>query len=80
MHSVSCINTHHDVTDLVNHGMDKNTKTYISWERNVNFLRNKKILYMCLKLHIFWSYRSVVEVTFKEEGETYEKWSKYYLH
>ena len=23
---VSCTNTHHDVTDLVNHGMVKNTK------------------------------------------------------
>ena len=26
MHPVSCSNTHHDVTDLVNHGMVKNTK------------------------------------------------------
>ena len=25
MHPVSCTNTHHDVTDLVNHGMVKNT-------------------------------------------------------
>ena len=30
MHTVSCSNTHHDVTDLVNHGMIKNTKTGIS--------------------------------------------------
>ena len=30
MHPVSCSNTHHDVTDLVNHGMIKNTKTGIS--------------------------------------------------
>ena len=27
MHLVSCTNTHRDVTDLVNHGMVKNTKT-----------------------------------------------------
>ena len=27
IHLVSCTNTHHDVTDLVNHGMVKNTKT-----------------------------------------------------
>ena len=27
MHSVSCTNTHHDVTDLVNHGMVKYLKT-----------------------------------------------------
>ena len=30
VHPVSCTNTHHDVTDLVNHGMVKNTKTLIS--------------------------------------------------
>ena len=29
MHLVSCINTHRDVTDLVNHGKVKNTKTWI---------------------------------------------------
>ena len=27
MHPVSCKNTHHDVTDLVTHGIVKNTKT-----------------------------------------------------
>ena len=27
MHPVSCNNTHHGVTDLVNHGMVKNTRT-----------------------------------------------------
>ena len=27
MHPVSCTNTHHEITDLVNHGMVKNTKT-----------------------------------------------------
>ena len=27
MHLVSCTNTHHDVSDLVNHGMTKNRKT-----------------------------------------------------
>ena len=41
---LSCTNTDHDVTDLVNHRMFKNTKTSISWERNITFLRNKKIL------------------------------------
>ena len=38
-------NTHHDVTDLVNHGMVWNTKTWISWEWNKTFLQNKKIPY-----------------------------------
>ena len=27
MHHVSCTNTHHDMTDLVNRGMVKNEKT-----------------------------------------------------
>ena len=27
MHLISCTNTHHDITGLVNHGMVKNTKT-----------------------------------------------------
>ena len=40
MHPVSCANTHHDVTDLVNHGIVKNIR--ISRERNLTFLRNKK--------------------------------------
>ena len=54
MHSVSCTNTH---TDLVNHGMVKNTKTWISWERNKTFLLNKKILNLCLRWHILRNYR-----------------------
>ena len=36
MHPVSCTSTHHDVTDLVNHGKCKNTKTWISYEWNIN--------------------------------------------
>ena len=62
---VSCSNTHHDVTDWTNHGMAKNTKTWISLEWNITFLRNKKILNLHLKLRILWSYRFVAEVTFK---------------
>ena len=34
LHPVSYTNTHHDVTDLVNHGMVKNIK-------NLNILRTK---------------------------------------
>ena len=37
---VSCTNTHHAVTDLVNHEMAKNTKTWISWEQNITFPQN----------------------------------------
>ena len=42
MYLGSCTNDHCDVTDLVNHGMVKNTKAWTSWEQNIMFLRNKK--------------------------------------
>ena len=64
MHLVSCTNTRHNVTYLVNNGMVKNTKTSITWERNITFLRNKKILKLCFRWHILTSYDLVVEVTF----------------
>ena len=44
MHLVSCTNTHHDVTGLVNRGMAENEKTWISRERSIAFLWNKKSL------------------------------------
>ena len=47
MHPVSYTNTNHDVTDLVNHGMVKNAKTWRSRERNINFLWNKKKFLIC---------------------------------
>ena len=63
---VSYNNTHRDITDSVNYKMVKNTKIWISWERNRIFLRNKKkILNLCLRWHILRSYCFVVEVTFK---------------
>ena len=62
------LETHHDVTDLVNHGIVWNTKTWISWERNITFLWSKKIINLCLKWHILRSYRFVAEVTFNEDN------------
>ena len=53
MYLVSCADTHHDVTDLVNHELNKNTKTWISWERNKTFLWNKKFL-TCVSVGTFW--------------------------
>ena len=50
---VSCTNAHHYVTDLVNHAMIKNTKTWISWEQNITFLQNKKFL-ICASDGTFW--------------------------
>ena len=44
LHPVSFANAHHDVTDLVNYGMVKNTITGMSWKQNLTFLLNKKIL------------------------------------
>ena len=44
MHPVSCTNTHHDDTDLLNDEMVKNAKTWIYWECNITFLQNKKAL------------------------------------
>ena len=66
MHLVSYTNTHRDFTDLANHGMVKTTKTWISWERNIIFLRNKEFLNLCLRWHIWRSYHFVVEVTFNQ--------------
>ena len=41
----SCTNTHHGITDLVNHGMVKNTKTWISLESETKlFYEIKKFL------------------------------------
>ena len=65
MQSVSCSNIHHDVTVLVNHGIIKNIKTWMSWRWNITFLQNKKILNLCHRCHILKSYRFVAEVTFK---------------
>ena len=58
-------NTDHDVTDLVNHRMVKNTKIWVSWERNIAFLRNKKIRNLYLIWHILRNYNFVAEVMFK---------------
>ena len=62
---VSFANTHCDTTDLVNHLMVKNTKTWLCQEQNIIFLRNIKILNLCFRWHIFRSYHFVAEVTFK---------------
>ena len=64
VYSVLYANTQHDATDLVNYGMVKNRKTWISWEWNINFLWNKKILNLCLMWHILRSYHFVANVTY----------------
>ena len=54
-----------DVADLVNHDLVENTKNWMSWKLNILFPRNKKILNLCLRWHIFRSYCFLAEVIFK---------------
>ena len=68
MHPVSCSNTHHEVTHMVNHGKVENTKTWTSWEGNITFLPNKKIVNVCLRLHILRTYYFLVYASFKYFG------------
>ena len=63
--TVSCANTHHDITDLVYNGKVKTTKTWISWEWNIIFLQSKTTLNLCFRWNILRSYHFVAEVTFK---------------
>ena len=44
MYLVSCTNTHHDVTDLVNHGMVKNTKLEYLEKGTLFFYKIQKFL------------------------------------
>ena len=86
--------THLDVTDLVNHGMVENTKSWISWGRYITFLRNKKMINLYLRWHILRNYRFVAKVTFEydvieygvtaknsfiEPGESCRHWLKIIL-
>ena len=75
MHPVSCTtNIHHDVTDLVNQDMVKDTKIWVSWEWNVNFLWNKIILNIYHRWHILRNYRFVAEVIFR--SQRYRVWCR----
>ena len=51
MHPVSCTNAHHDITDFVDFGIVKNTKTWTSWEQKITF--PSKIL-TCVSDDTFW--------------------------
>ena len=64
MRAGSSTNIHHDVTDLVNQGMVGNTKNLNILKQNITFLRNKKILNLCLRWHNLRSYHFVAEATF----------------
>ena len=55
MYSTSCANTHHDAdaTTFRGDGMVLNIKKSIYQEGNITFLRNEKILRLCLKDYVF---------------------------
>ena len=61
MHSVSYLSWRHK---FGKHGIIENTKTSRSWQRDITFPWNKKILN--LKWHILRSYRFVAVATFNE--------------
>ena len=46
MQHVSCSNTHHDITDLVNHGLDKNTITWNISGTEHNFSKKQPVTQM----------------------------------
>ena len=48
MYPVSFTNIHHGIKDLVYQGMVENTKSLISGEWNITFVRNEIILKLCL--------------------------------
>ena len=47
MHPDSCTNTHHDFTDLINHGMVKNIKTFHIVRMENNFSMKQKKFLIC---------------------------------
>ena len=53
MHSVSCTNTHPDITDFVNQGIIKNTRTWISRQGKVPYYKIKRFL-ICASDDTFW--------------------------
>ena len=64
MHPGSFTNTYIDITDFVNPEIVKNTTTWLSWEQNITFLLNKKIINLYRIWHNLRSYCFVVEATF----------------
>lgn len=65
MQTDSCTNTHYNITDLVNHGVGENAKTWISLELKITFLWNKKNFNLCHRWQILRSFCFEAEVTFK---------------
>ena len=47
---------------MIYHGIVQNTNTWTSWEQNMTFPKNYKILNLCLRKYILRSYQFVAEV------------------
>ena len=70
MHPVLRTNTYHDVTDLVNDWMLRNTKIWISWERKITTTKKKFLI--CTVDDILWEV--VKELTFNSRAFKYSYW------
>ena len=68
MHSDSCTNTHHDFTDLINHGMVKNIKTFNILRTENNFSMKQKNSSSVPQMTHLRGYRFAVEVTFNKHS------------
>ena len=74
MHPASRNNTDYDDTDLLNHEMVKNTKTWISWEQNIIFYDKKKIHKISPRWHILRGDHVVAEVTLNDSESPNGVW------
>ena len=79
MHPISCTNTPHDFTDIVNHEMVIKTKVWISRKWDRVFPQNKKTHNLCLKWLILRYYSFVIDVTFKLPSTKDKKWGKKFM-
>ena len=74
MHPASRNNTDYEVTDLLDHEMVKNTKTWISWQQNIIFYDKKKIHKISLRWHILRGYHFVAEVALNDSESSNGVW------
>ena len=54
MYLVSCTNTHRDITDSINHGMVKDTKTFNILRTEHNFSTKEKKFLISASDDTFW--------------------------
>ena len=74
MYSLSCANGYHDVTNFEVHRIMQ--KNGIPHERNLTFLRYKKILKLCIRWYMLNSYRNRQASYWKNERMYYLEFKK----